>query len=326
MASEKMNQNVLNVPKLEAAVQIDAQWDKAPWRGIEANILAFHMGDAPAHSPKVQFKVAYDEEAIYVIYQVHDKYVIAVADGYQGAVYKDSCVEFFFTPGEDVSLGYLNLEMNCGGTALFNFQTKPWINRREIDKVDFNQITVAHSLPEIVNPEIKDSLTWTVEYRIPFSIIEKNAPTVRPQPGVKWRANFYKCADNSSHPHWLTWSHVDFSRPNFHLPEFFGILQFGEATSVSKKADASVSPMSIKAFPDPFNHRTTLRYSVDKPRKIRMDVTNIQGMRVKTLFDKQHDAGQYSANFDASSLPSGVYICSLTDGRSIVSRKVTLAK
>ena len=47
-----------------------------------------------------------------------------------------------------------------------------------------------------------------------------------PEPGVGWRANLYKCADDSSHPHWLTWAHVDNPTPDFHLREFFGILRF----------------------------------------------------------------------------------------------------
>jgi hypothetical protein len=47
-----------------------------------------------------------------------------------------------------------------------------------------------------------------------------------PAPGVRWRANFYKCAEHNSHPHWLMWAPIDFPKPNFHLPEFFGTLEF----------------------------------------------------------------------------------------------------
>ena len=43
-----------------------------------------------------------------------------------------------------------------------------------------------------------------------------------------WRANFYKCADRTSHPHCLTWAPVDFPVPNFHLPRSFGVLEFEE--------------------------------------------------------------------------------------------------
>jgi len=325
-SSMAIEANRLVVPKLQDPVDINAQWDKEPWLGIAAAELTNYMGDYPEHFPKVLFKVAYDDEALYIIWQVHDQYIVAVADQYQGAVYKDSCVEFFFTPDADVSLGYFNLEMNGGGTALFNFQPKPWTDQQQIAKSDFDKITIAHSLPRIVHPEIADTLTWTLEYRIPFSIIEKYAPTVRPAPGVVWRANFYKCADNSSHPHWLTWSPVEYSRPNFHLPQFFGYLEFGDRTDVGTRSDEQPSPLAIRAFPDPFNVQTTIQYHVTRPCDIRLDVANINGQVVKTLASGHHDAGTFNASFDASLLPSGVYICSLTDGNSQVNKRITLAK
>ena len=70
------------------------------------------------------------------------------------------------------------------------------------------------------NPD--DLLTALVD------ILEKYAQVTHPQPGGIWRANFYKCADKTSHPHWLTWSVVDKPRPDFHVPQFFGILEFEE--------------------------------------------------------------------------------------------------
>jgi hypothetical protein len=48
----------------------------------------------------------------------------------------------------------------------------------------------------------------------------------KPGPGVTWRANFYKCADKTSHPHWLTWAPVNYPKPKFHLPEYFGRIEF----------------------------------------------------------------------------------------------------
>ena len=47
-----------------------------------------------------------------------------------------------------------------------------------------------------------------------------------PTEDTLWRANVYKCADKSSHPHWLTWNRVDRVKPDFHRPEFFGTLVF----------------------------------------------------------------------------------------------------
>jgi len=83
-------------------------------------------------------------------------------------------------------------------------------------------------LPKTVDPEIKVPTRWVVEYRIPFHILRKYHDFHDPSGGDLWSANLYKCADETSHPHWLTWSPVEFSSPNFHLPAYFGVLQFME--------------------------------------------------------------------------------------------------
>ena len=85
---------------------------------------------------------------------------------------------------------------------------------------------VAHSLPRLIPDEITEETTWYLEYAIPFDILKTYYNMEPPISGSTWRANFYKCADKTSHPHWLTWSPVDFPKPRFHLPEFFGSLLF----------------------------------------------------------------------------------------------------
>ena len=113
-----------------------------------------------------------------------------------------------------------------GSLVSFYHQEKQGVNDVGIKMEDFANIEIAHSMPEIVDPEITEPTTWTVEYRLPFSILKNYADVVMPASGETWRANFYKCADATSQPHWLTWAPVEFSRPNFHLPEFFGTLSF----------------------------------------------------------------------------------------------------
>lgn len=216
------------VHRLTETMRIDGKWDKPQWRNIEALEIKNYMGEKQEHQPRTQANVLYDDKHIYVIFRVEDQYIRAVATEYHGPVWKDSCVEFFFTPGEDLSLGYFNLEVNCGGTALFHHQKVPRKDTRHVDVADMRQIEIAHSLPKVVEPEITTPTTWTIEYRIPIALLEKYSDVARPGPGVIWRANFYKIADDTSHPHWLTWSVVDNPVPDFHLPQFFGILEFAE--------------------------------------------------------------------------------------------------
>lgn len=215
------------VTRVSEPIKIDANWDKPAWRKVKPLDVAQYMGDKPAHIPKVQAKLAYDDANVYVIFRVDDQYVRAVAPSHQGMVCRDSCVEFFFAPGMDVSKGYFNLEMNCGGTMLLHFQTIPRKNMRPLSEQELATIEVAATQPRIVDPEIAAPTTWTVEYRLPVAIIDNYLPAGdKPAPGVEWRANFFKCADATSHPHWLTWNKVNRPRPDFHVPEDFGVIVF----------------------------------------------------------------------------------------------------
>lgn len=218
----------LIVNKTTDPCNIDADWDKPFWQKVTPQKLAHHMGEKPQHFPEVLFKVAYNDNGLYVIFKVKDQYVKAVVeDRFQGSVCLDSCAEFFFTPSDDINDGYFNLEVNCSGKLLFHYQTARNENNIKIAPEDCEKVIVAHSMPDLITEEIQEPVTWTLEYFLPFEVIKKYLPDAHsPASGVKWKANFFKCADKTSHPHWLTWSKVDLPRPSFHEPEYFGTIVF----------------------------------------------------------------------------------------------------
>lgn len=218
---------VYTVPQLQYPLRLDASWEKDPWNQVPALHLRHFMGELPDHFPQVAVKLVYDPERLYVIFRVVDRFVCARKINYQDRVCEDSCVEFFFTPGENRLEGYFNLEVNCGGTATFHHQMGRDLADVPVSRADFDNVRIAHSAPPKIDPEITESTNWVVEYTLPLGILGKYAPMTQPAPGVLWYANFYKCADESSHPHWLTWSKVDLPKPDFHRPEFFGRLVFG---------------------------------------------------------------------------------------------------
>ena len=217
---------VYTVKKTDTPVSIDADWDKPVWADAEIAEVGYYMGDKPEHRPRVQFRLMYDESNIYVIFKVDDRYVRAVREDYQGMVCRDSCVEFFFTPGGDVSEGYFNLETNCIATMLLHHQKGRGVDVAAVSAEDARKIEIASTLSGPIEQEIKQDLCWLLEYRFPFSVMEKYAAVEMPASGVEWRANFYKCGDETSKPHWLTWSRIDLPRPDFHQPRFFGKLIF----------------------------------------------------------------------------------------------------
>ncbi len=67
-------------------------------------------------------------------------------------------------------------------------------------------------------------------------------------------------------------------------------------------------------FPNPFNPRTMLSYSLASPSRVQLAVFDVRGRRVRLLVDEAQSAGHYSASWDGrddSGGPagSGVYFC-----------------
>lgn len=214
------------VIKLNEPITIDGIWDKSQWKAVDAIELKHYMGKIPEFRPGVKVKVIYDPDYIYVIFQVKDQYVLCVNNEINGNVYEDSCGEFFFSPDTASPMKYFNLEINCGGTALMYYNLIPRKDFKIMDPEDIKLIQIAHSLPQLISDEIKAPVIWAIEYKIPLTLLEKYGKVTRPAPGVIWKANFYKIADKTSNPHYLTWSLVDQAEPDFHLPAFFGKLIF----------------------------------------------------------------------------------------------------
>lgn len=213
---------VYRVKKLNKKLEIDANWNKPQWKSVQALEVNNFIRENPEFKPDVKAKMMYNSENLYVIFKVEDKFVRSITTQINGPVWKDSAVEFFFSPNTS-NASYFNLEVNCGGTALLGYNTTPKVKPA---LEDIRAIEIAHSMPAVVDPEIKDAVTWTIEYRIPISMLRKYTAVTEPKKGVKWRANFYKIAEINSNPHHASWSPILHPKPTFHLPQYFGEIEF----------------------------------------------------------------------------------------------------
>ena len=215
-----------SVIRLRQPVTIDGNWDKPAWQAVPPLRITHYMGDKPNFEPVVTAKMQYDTAHLYVIFRVQDRFVRVLTQDINGPVWEDACVEFFFAPNTAQPTHYFNLETNAGGTPLMQYST---VARQEVTPLptkSIQAIEIAHSLPQRIDPEIKDSVTWTLEYRIPLEMLQQHAVVTTPEPGVVWHANFYKIAENNTNPHYMTWAPIDLPAPNFHAPQFFGELKF----------------------------------------------------------------------------------------------------
>ena len=90
--------------------------------------------------------------------------------------------------------------------------------------------------------------------------------------------------------------------------------------------DKALSYSLEQNYPNPFNPQTTINYEVKSSGKVLIRIYDIIGNEIARLVDENQEAGSYSVNFDASNLPSGVYIYTIKVNDFVQSRKMTLLK
>ncbi len=206
----------------------NADWNHPIWHNAEILEVQSFRPESSAHRPRTLARVLYGTEGLQGIFQVHDQYVRCLRTNYFDEVWKDSCVEFFAQP--QAGRGYFNFEFNCGGAFLCSHIINPERTTegfKEFIKVpcEFGlSIQVISSLPKRVEPEIAEPVVWTLAFSIPFTLFEHYLGGLGTLKGQVWRGNFFKCAEENSHPHWASWSPVD--EFNFHRPSCFGTLRF----------------------------------------------------------------------------------------------------
>jgi len=79
-------------------------------------------------------------------------------------------------------------------------------------------------------------------------------------------------------------------------------------------------------FPNPFNPSTTIQFAIPEQSFVKLDIYNSLGERVTTLVAETLAAGIYSFNWNATYLPSGVYIYSIQSKDFFESKKMILMK
>ncbi|MBN2780411.1 MAG: T9SS type A sorting domain-containing protein [Candidatus Marinimicrobia bacterium] len=97
----------------------------------------------------------------------------------------------------------------------------------------------------------------------------------------------------------------------------------------SPVALSSVKPRSFalrQNYPNPFNPRTAISYLLTADSDVELSVFDLGGRKIATLVNARQSAGDYTLNFDAAHLPSGVYLYRLTSGRHTETKKMLILK
>ena len=192
---------------------IDGQpnWDKI--EKLDINIPYLQTPDTITASAQI----CCNNDSFYVHLETTEKNYLREEKGIIGFPYLDSCLEFFFAPMND-DTRYFNIEFNSNACVFFGFAGNAKTIMRQIPENDILEFFK----PNIITGDDN----WEIYYEIPFELIIRYFPKFEVYDGKKIRANCFKCSDNSTPPHYLSWNLVEGEPFTFHKPECFGKMTF----------------------------------------------------------------------------------------------------
>lgn len=180
--------------------------DYAPW---EAFPIKYRTNWSLLHGP----------DAFFLSFEVHEPTVRAVALSPEDPVCEDSCVEWFFDWGKNL---YINVEINPIGTST----VEKGMGRHGRENLMLSGAPGFRSWGSMGEEPFEEKAhqgSWRAWAVIPYDL----APVRRSElleNGVK--ANFYKCGDKLTQPHYNTWGPMSSLEPDYHRPEDFIPLSF----------------------------------------------------------------------------------------------------
>ncbi len=79
-------------------------------------------------------------------------------------------------------------------------------------------------------------------------------------------------------------------------------------------------------YPNPFDPVTTIKYTVTETNNFKIAVYDVMGREVKIVVNERLAPGTYQTSIDGTSLPCGVYFCTISEGNYSVTKKMILKK
>lgn len=101
----------------------------------------------------------------------------------------------------------------------------------------------------------------------------------------------------------------------------------GTPTSVNGASPETPAAFTLGPnFPNPFNPSTQIPFELPQRAQVRVTVLDVAGRTVATPAEGDFPAGRHTVAFDASGLPSGVYLYRVEAAGQVLTRKMALVK
>jgi len=210
-AAWHINDDAVLKVKTTADFQVSGDGSHANWNRTEWITLPQRSGSTPLAT---KVKMLYSQSGVYVLFQCSDEQVTATMKADFMDLWKEDVVEVFLWPDEK-SVTYFEYEISP-----LNYELPILIsnNKGELHRWMPFHYEADRKTQHAVSKQAKG---WTAECYIPYALL-RPLNNIQPQPGTRWRANFYRVDYDKGEAEW-SWQ---LTGPSFHDYEKFGTLLF----------------------------------------------------------------------------------------------------
>ncbi|HEY4321362.1 MAG TPA: carbohydrate-binding family 9-like protein [Gemmatimonadales bacterium] len=234
---------------------IDGNLDDAAWRAASWTDFFVDIEGAVRAAPRfrTRAKMLWDDNYWYIAAEIQEPDLWATVTHHDDVIFRDNDFEIFVDPS-GTTHRYFEIEMNQLGTEWDLFLPKPYRdNGSAQNSWEIPGLKLAVAVNGTLNHPGDRDQGWSVEVAIPWrAFADSGRNVVPPTPGTQWRMNFsrvewdvdtaagsyHKRTDATGKPlpeHNWVWTPQ--GAINMHIPEMWGVVQFGGSALAHHPAD-----------------------------------------------------------------------------------------
>lgn len=219
------------IERISSGITVDGRSDERDWKAaavIELIVPWLHDEAEPVQTTEVS--MLWSSEDLFIIYRCADPHIGAEIVEHDGATYLEDTVEIFATPNPDHVYSYYGYEMNVLETLL-DYVTF-WRDGQRLTggrEWQSEGVRIATSIDGTLNDDSDVDSGWILEIAIPFDNFRHLGGSIPPRAGDRWRLNLNRCAGRTA-GQYAMWSDSGTPKPQFHVPERFGVALFSDRT------------------------------------------------------------------------------------------------
>ncbi|WP_422080368.1 carbohydrate-binding family 9-like protein [Ulvibacterium sp.] len=181
-------QPIFRVSKTNQKIMIDGELNEEIWQKTEARTLDyFYRVEKPDDQQQTTFRMLWDEQNLYLFYQMEDKYLTVLETRRDGEPYFDDCAEIFFITAPDSLDTHFGYELNLNKASNDFIYFNSYYKGKDIVYRSFNpEFEVETTYDGTVNDNSDIDNGWTMEMAIPISNFGELGEAVPLQKGTRW--------------------------------------------------------------------------------------------------------------------------------------------